>query len=102
MIFKLDDDVIAGLVLEIIAHKPDGGYGFEINQELNRYFKVDESKLFLVLKELARKNLIVTDDRYPNGKKRRYYQISDNGLAVKDRLRDEWEQFKQGISSIIN
>ncbi len=102
MIFKLDDEMIEGLVLEIISRSEDGNYGFEINQELNRYFNIDESRLFMVLQNLARKNLIEMDDRYPNGKKRRYYKINDSGLVVKDKLHDEWSKFKQGISSIIN
>ena len=92
------------LLLCLIGQQPM--YGYQIIKELERrsqgYFKFKEGTLYPALHRLEKTGLILGKwQTLPNGRQRRYYDITDKGhrlLAVK---RSQWLDFLTAMNLII-
>ncbi|MBI2860159.1 MAG: helix-turn-helix transcriptional regulator [Chloroflexi bacterium] len=92
------------LLLCLLAKEPM--YGYQIIKELDArsqgYFKFKEGTLYPALHRLEKAGLIAGRwQMLPNGRQRRYYHITDRGLAKLDAEKVHWRDFLKAMNLII-
>ena len=95
---------IDSLLLCLIAQQPM--YGYRIIKELEKmsegYFKFKEGTLYPALHRLERADLILGRwQMLPSGQQRKYYHITDKGLANLVETRGQWEHFLKAMNLIM-
>jgi PadR family transcriptional regulator PadR len=95
---------VDSLLLCVIVQQPI--YGYQIIKELERrsqgYFKFKEGTLYPALHRLERAGLIRGEwQTLPNGRRRRYYQITEKGLSTLAARRGQWLDFLKAMNLII-
>jgi len=101
---KLIKGSIDSLLLCLIAQQPM--YGYRIIKELEKrsqgYFKFKEGTLYPALHRLERAGLILGKwQMLPSGQQRKYYHITDKGLASLVETRGQWQDFLTAMNLII-
>ena len=95
---------IESLLLSSISQQPIYGYQIikELEQKSEGYFKFKEGTLYPVLHRMERQGLIVSRWQVlPNGRQRKYYHITSEGLASLVDKRSQWQDFTAAINLII-
>ena len=92
------------LLLCLLENQPM--YGYQVIRELearsNGYFKFKEGTLYPALHRLEKSGLITgTWQTLPNGRQRRYYHITDKGLAKLAQERTQWKDFLDAVRLIL-
>lgn len=92
------------LLLCLIGQQPM--YGYQIIKELESrsegYFKFKEGTLYPALHRLEKAGLILGEwQKLPNGRRRRYYYITDKGRRVMVAERTQWRDFLNAMNRII-
>lgn len=72
-------------------------YGYKLLSDLSEYVEVSESALYAVLKRLEQQQLVTTYKEEHDNRLRKYYHITDTGVA---RLQDFSSEFTK-IERII-
>ncbi len=92
------------LLLFIIGQKPM--YGYQIIKELEErtegYFKYKEGTLYPALHRLEKTGLLKA--RWENAagnRQRRYYHLTEKGLAMLQERRSQWLDFLTAMNSIV-
>ncbi len=91
------------LILEIAAQGPT--YGYEVAQTVAErsggYFELKEGSLYPALHRLERQKLLRSFWREADGRRRKYYEVTEAGkreLAVRKRT---WVNFAAGINGVL-
>ena len=92
------------LLLCLIAGQPM--YGYQIIKELEKksqgYFQFKEGKLYPALHRLEKSGLIAGSwEMLENGRKRRYYYITEKGRSLLDEKITQWQDFLNAMYLII-
>jgi DNA-binding PadR family transcriptional regulator len=92
------------LVLSLLEQQPM--YGYQIVKELESrslgYFKFKEGTLYPALHRLEKSGLISGIwQMLPNGRQRRYYNITVKGLAKLSFEKTQWHDFLNAMKLII-
>lgn len=72
--------------------KNEDSYGYKIIKDLKPLIVLSESTLYTILKRLEEANMLVVRKTEFEGRLRKYYHITDNGLK---RIEDFKEEFKE-------
>ena len=99
MVFTAGAALLDAVVLSIVSH--EGTYGYKITQDVQKVLDVSESTLYPVLRRLQKEGNLETYDQEFQGRNRRYYKITPNGMILLDKYRSEWLQFKKGVDLIL-
>lgn len=94
--------LLEGCLLALIAKGET--YGYEIIEKLKEYHfeVVSEGSIYPVLMRLQKNNLVTSVMREsPNGPKRKYYSITQEGLEELERFKQHWRLISSGVSSIL-
>jgi len=89
---QLKKGLLEGCVLRCIRKEPS--YGYKIIDDMAAHIAVSESTLYPVLKRLEAQQLVKTYTMEHNGRLRRYYSITDGGIAA-------LENFKTKAAKIV-
>ena len=80
------------MILEVIAQGPS--YGYEITQTVaersNGYFELKEGSLYPALHRLERQKLLRAFWREADGRRRKYYELTDAGRAELAARKRSW------------
>lgn len=87
-------------VLSVLSKGPS--YGYQINGDISQCIEVSESTLYPILKRLEASGCLTTYQQEHNGRTRRYYQITENGLARIREFLNEWDEMKQIYNFVEN
>jgi transcriptional regulator len=91
------------LILEVVAQGPS--YGYEITQtvaERSRgYFDLKEGSLYPALHRLERQGLLRAFWREADGRRRKYYELTDAGRADLAARKRSWLSFAAGINGVL-
>ncbi len=101
MVFNTGASLLDAIVLSIVSAEPEGTYGYRITQEMRKVLEVSESTLYPVLRRLQKDNCLTVYDREYAGRNRRYYQVTEQGMAQLNMYRGEWQSYSAKISSIL-
>ena len=99
MVFTAGSALLDAVVLSVVSQ--EGTYGYKITQDVRRIMDVSESTLYPVLRRLQKDNCLETYDVEFQGRNRRYYKITSNGMILLDKYRSEWVTFRKGVNEIL-
>ena len=99
MVFPVSAALLDALVLSVVSKEDT--YGYKITQEIREAMEMSESTLYPVLRRLQKDNYLETYDMEFQGRNRRYYKITSNGMILLDQYRREWASFKNGVDKIL-
>ena len=100
----MDTQLKKGLLDVCVLSVLRGGesYGYKIITEVAPYIEISESTLYPILKRLETAGMVTTQSREYNGRLRKYYRITDRGLARIDEFIEDTREFDKIYSFIVN
>ena len=99
MVFTEGSALLDAVVLAVVSL--EGTYGYKITQDVRKIMDVSESTLYPVLRRLQKDGYLETYDMEFQGRNRRYYKITSNGMILLDKYRSEWVLFRNGVDEIL-
>lgn len=91
------------MILEVIAQGPS--YGYEITQTVSErsggYFELKEGSLYPALHRLERQKLLRSFWREADGRRRKYYELTDAGRAELAARKRSWLGFAAGVNGVL-
>lgn len=99
MVFTTGSALLDAVVLSVVSQ--EATYGYQITQDVRKIMDVSESTLYPVLRRLQKDQYLETYDMEFQGRNRRYYKITSNGMILLDKYRSEWTQYRSGIDEIL-
>ena len=99
MNFTAGSALLDAVVLSVVSQ--EGTYGYKITQDVRQVMDVSESTLYPVLRRLQKDGLLETYDMEFQGRNRRYYKITSNGMILLDKYRSEWLSYKNNVDKIL-
>ena len=99
MVFNTGSALLDAVVLSIVSK--EGTYGYKITQDVRTIMDVSESTLYPVLRRLQKDGYLETYDREFQGRNRRYYKITNDGVILLDKYRSEWIIYKKSVDQIL-
>jgi transcriptional regulator len=91
------------VVLEVISLGPS--YGYEIAQTVagrsEGTFELKEGSLYPALHRLERQKLLKSYWREADGRRRKYYELTDAGRAELASRKKSWLRFAAGINGVL-
>ena len=101
MVFNTGSALLDAIVLAAVAGEPDGTYGYKITQEVRRALEVSESTLYPVLRRLQKDDCLETFDMQFDGRNRRYYKVTEKGVAQLALYKAEWKIYSGKITGMF-
>ena len=92
MYFPVSALLIEFMILSIVNR--EDSYGYEISQTIKLVADIKESTLYPILKKL-------TYSAEYQGRKRKYYSITEAGKTQMAYLQGEWKSYRDTIDNII-
>lgn len=102
MVFNTGAALLDAIVLAAVFREPEGTYGYKITQDVRQALEVSESTLYPVLRRLQKDGCLDTYDREFAGRNRRYYRITESGLAQLNLYKAEWNIYATKISDFLD
>ena len=99
MIFNINAALLDALVLAIV--KKEDTYGYEITRVLKNELDVSESTLYPVLRRLQKDECLEVYDKSYDGRNRRYYKVTEKGMAQLNLYKIEWKNYSSKIQDIF-
>lgn len=91
--------LIEFLILAIVER--GDSYGYEISQTIKLAADIKESTLYPILKKLEGNGYVSTYVQEYNGRKRKYYAITEAGKEQRAYLHTEWVRYRDTLDGII-
>ncbi len=101
MVFNTGSALLDAIVLAVVSKEPEGTYGYKITQDVRVAIEVSESTLYPVLRRLQKEDCLEVYDLEFGGRNRRYYKITDKGMAQLRLYEDEWTNYYKKINFIL-
>lgn len=79
-------------VCVLAAIKGEDSYGYKIIKDVSPFLELSESTLYTILKRLEEAKMLVTRSVEHNGRLRKYYHITDNGLNRIEEFKEELKE----------
>ena len=76
----------------LAAIKSEDSYGYKIIKDMKPYIELSESTLYTILKRLETAKMLTVRTAEHDGRLRKYYHITDNGLKRIDEFRNDWKE----------
>lgn len=99
MYFPTSSILIEFLILAIIDK--EDSYGYEISQTIKLAANIKESTLYPILKKLEKAGYMTTYSQEYQGRKRKYYSITQEGKEQLQFLNEEWLTYKETLDGIL-
>lgn len=77
-------------------------YGYRIIQDVSGVIDVSESTLYPILRRLEIASCLSTYNVEHNGRLRKYYKITKNGIMRVESFIEEWDEFKSVYEFILS
>ncbi len=91
------------LILAVLAELREEHYGYSLRKNLAlQGLEIDEGTLYPLIRRLEKQNLLTSEWREENKRKKRFYQLSDVGKEVLEKLTTEWQQTQTTLNNIIS
>jgi PadR family transcriptional regulator, regulatory protein PadR len=91
------------LILEVAGQGPT--YGYELAQTVgersNGYFDLKEGSLYPALHRLERQKLLRSFWREADGRRRKYYDLTETGRAELAARKKSWLNFTAGVNGVL-
>ena len=81
-------------------------YGYQITEKLkeksDNTFVIKAGTLYPILHSLEKDGFVTSYEKVFNGKLRKYYSITDEGVKEYDREKSEWTDFFNAVIKVMN
>lgn len=101
MVFNTGAALLDAIVLAVVSRESQGTYGYKITQDVRQVLEVSESTVYPVLRRLQKDQCLEVYDMQFDGRNRRYYKVTDRGMAQLNLYREEWKVYSKKISEIF-
>lgn len=90
----MDNQLKRGLldVCVLAAIRSEDSYGYKIIKDLKPYVALSESTLYTILKRLEIASLLTVRTAEHDGRLRKYYHITEDGLARIEEFKHDWNE----------
>lgn len=99
MYYPVSALMIECFILSIVESKDS--YGYEISQTVKIAASIKESTLYPILRKLESSGYLITYSQEYQGRKRKYYSITEEGRKQLDFLKKEWYEYRDTLDGII-
>lgn len=99
MTYQLAAPLLDACVLAIVEQ--EDVYGYTLTQRVKEIVDISESTLYPVLRRLQKENYLTTYDQPFQGRNRRYYKITEEGIEKLVFYKEEWESYKSKIDVLL-
>lgn len=89
------------IVLAVVSKEPEGTYGYKITQEVRQVIELSESTLYPVLRRLQKDDCLAVYDMECAGRNRRYYKVTETGMAQLASYEEEWKKYSAKITGMF-
>lgn len=96
---QLTTDLLEFCVLANL--KKEDKYGYLLTQSMQNVINISESTLYPILRRLMKKGFLEAYDSNYDGRNRRYYKISEEGIKYFNELVISWEKLKNDIDGFL-
>ncbi len=104
----IDKSLISGstslLILKLLSEKEM--YGYEMIETLSRrsenVFELKAGTLYPLLHTLVSQGCLTCREEDVSGKTRKYYRITKDGRKLLKQKENEWNQYAEAVSRILN
>lgn len=97
--YSIDKTLLDACVLALL--QKEDTYGYKLTQDIKNLLNVSESTLYPVLRRLQKSNCLEVYDAPYAGRNRRYYRLTDAGRQQIQSNRQEWQDYRNIIDSIL-
>lgn len=101
MVFNTGAALLDAIVLAVVTREGQGTYGYKITQDVRMALDVSESTLYPVLRRLQKDECLEVYDMQFDGRNRRYYKVTEKGVAQLNLYRIEWKNYSQKINEMF-
>lgn len=84
----------------LAAIKGEDSYGYRIVKDLKPHVELSESTLYPILRRLETGKLLTVRNAEHNGRLRKYYHITEQGLRRLEEFQQEWAEIMSMYSFI--
>ncbi len=99
MYYPVSALLIECIILSIVDIKDS--YGYEISQSIKKISNIKESTLYPILKKLEQNEFLTTYNEEHNGRRRKYYKITESGRTQLKFLKNNWKSYRDEINKIV-
>lgn len=91
------------LILHVLSREPNHGYQIAklIKEQSNDVLDFKEGTLYPTLHALEKQHLIESSTAKINGRKRRYYRITEKGRKSLDDEHVQWARFANAVNLVL-
>ena len=79
-------------VCVLAAVRKHDSYGYQIIREIEPYVEISESTLYPILRRLEAGRMLTEYSVAHNGRLRKYYRITEAGLARLEEFEEDWKE----------
>ena len=101
MVFNTGAALLDAIVLSVVSKDVEGTYGYRITQDVREVIEISDSTLYPVLRRLQKEECLEVYDMAIDGRNRRYYKITEKGMAQLNLYRVEWRNYSTKISKLF-
>ena len=76
----------------LAAIKDEDSYGYKIIKDMKPYMEMSESTLYTILKRLELSGMLTVRTSQHEGRLRKYYHITKEGLSRIEDFKNEWRE----------
>ena len=102
MVFNTGAALLDAIVLAVVSREKQGTYGYKITQDVRKVIEVSESTLYPVLRRLQKDECLEVYDMQYDGRNRRYYKVTEKGMAQLNLYYVEWKNYSRKISAMFD
>jgi PadR family transcriptional regulator PadR len=81
-------------VCVLAAIKDEDSYGYKIIKDMKPYLELSESTLYTILKRLETANMLSVRTAEHDGRLRKYYHITGDGIKRIEDFKDDWKEIE--------
>lgn len=101
MVFNTGAALLDAIVLAVVSREKEGTYGYKITQDVRKVIDISDSTLYPVLRRLQKHQCLMVYDLECAGRNRRYYKVTEQGLAQLGLYKEEWKRYSSNISMVF-
>lgn len=90
------------LILAVLAELREEHYGYSLRKTLGlKGLDIDEGTLYPLMRRLEKQELLTSDWRVENNRKKRFYQLSETGKSTLEQLTLDWQDVESTLTNIL-
>ena len=99
----MDHQLKRGLldVCVLAAIRSEDSYGYKIIKDMKPYLELSESTLYTILKRLETSEMLVVRSVEHEGRLRKYYHITEQGLGRIEEFKEDWKVIRSIYNYIV-